>query len=84
MTHFTAKKQLARFIGDGRDRGITAPAGTEVLDNQDKTGNLGAYYCFNSGPWHADGEIARGVLGRRSAAFGYTSAFATTCLNRTR
>jgi len=45
------------------------PSALEILDNRDKTSTYGAYYAFNEGPWHADAEVATGLLGRRNAVF---------------
>jgi len=45
------------------------PSNLEIFDNKDKTSTYGAYYAFHSGPWHAETEVATGLLGRRNAAF---------------
>ncbi len=45
------------------------PSAADIYANKDKTSNLGAYYYFNSGPWHFDAEAATGVLGRRFDSF---------------
>lgn len=46
-----------------------APSKADIYDNKDKTSNLGAYYYFNSGPWHFDAEAATGLVGRRFDSF---------------
>lgn len=45
------------------------PTAQEIFDNKDKTSTYGAYYAFHQGPWHAETEIATGLLGRRNPAF---------------
>ncbi|MDE3244591.1 MAG: hypothetical protein KGN80_00775 [Acidobacteriota bacterium] len=50
--------------------GASAPTAAQVLDNKDKTTNLGAYYVFQSGAWHFDAEAITGALGRRNSTLG--------------
>lgn len=45
--------------------GPGAPTPEQVLAARDRTTNLGAYYDFTRGPWHADAEFATGRVGRR-------------------
>lgn len=45
--------------------GLPVPA-AEILDNKDKTTNLGGYYAFDSATWHASAEAITGLLGRRN------------------
>lgn len=42
-----------------------APTAQQVLDNKDKTTNLGAYYVFQNADFHASAEYITGLLGRR-------------------
>jgi len=49
------------------------PTALDIFDNKDKTSTYGAYYVFNHGPWHADAELATGLLGRRNPAFLVTA-----------
>jgi len=46
-----------------------APTSADIFDNKDKTTTYGLYYAFNNGPWHADAEMATGLIGRRGASF---------------
>lgn len=62
--------------------GTGTPTAAEVIDNKDKTTNLGAFYYFNSGPWHADVEVAKGLLGRRFASVGAAGAAARQHLDQ--
>ncbi len=43
------------------------PTTQQVLDNKDKTTNLGAYYVFQNADWHLSAEYITGLLGRRNA-----------------
>ena len=45
------------------------PSNLDIFDNKDKTSTYGAYYVFHQGPWHAEAEVATGLLGRRNASF---------------
>jgi len=53
--------------------GTNAPTSVEVLDNKDKTSNLGAFYRFQNNRIHVCAELITGVLGRRYPSIG-TSA----------
>lgn len=46
--------------------GVTAQ---DVYDNRDKTTSYGAFYIYDNGTWHFDGEAITGLLGRRFSAF---------------
>ncbi len=46
------------------------PSSTQVLDNKDKTSNMGAFYVYHDGTWHFDLEVMTGLLGRRNASLG--------------
>lgn len=50
--------------------GTSAPTSAEVLDNKDKTQQYGAFYVFDNGTWHFDGEVANGKLGRLAPSLG--------------
>jgi hypothetical protein len=41
------------------------PTAADILDNKDKTTNIGAYYVLQTGPWHLSAEYMTGLLGRR-------------------
>lgn len=49
----------------GTFAGPTAPAAAQVIDNKDKTTNLGVYYMYDTDTWHAAAEVTTGLLGRR-------------------
>jgi Phosphate-selective porin O and P len=46
--------------------GIDTPTTAEILDNKDKTTNIGAFYVFQSGPWQLSAEYITGLIGRRA------------------
>ncbi|MDP1832593.1 MAG: hypothetical protein Q8K67_11085 [Geothrix sp.] len=46
---------------------VNAPTSTQILDNKDKTTNLGAYYVYETSKWQASAEVITGLLGRRNA-----------------
>lgn len=46
------------------------PAAQAVLDNRDKTSNLGAFYAYRQGPWRLEAEFITGLLGRRYPSVG--------------
>lgn len=52
------------------------PSAQGVLDNRDKTSNLGAFYAYRQGPWRLEAELITGVLGRRYASVGTTASSA--------
>ena len=45
--------------------GPNAPTSARILDNKDKTTNMGVYYVFDTDQWHADVDVMTGLLGRR-------------------
>jgi hypothetical protein len=45
------------------------PSNSDIFDNKDETSTYGAYYVFHRGPWHAETEVATGLLGRRNVSF---------------
>jgi hypothetical protein len=55
----------------GTFAGVDAPSAAQVIDNKDKTTNLGAYYVYDTAQWNASVEVTTGLLGRR-----YPSVFA--------
>lgn len=50
--------------------GVSVPTTPQVLDNKDKTTNMGAYYTFKSGGLQASAEYLTGLLGRRAPSVG--------------
>jgi len=50
--------------------GSSAPTSAEILDNKDKTRNLGIYYAFENARWIAQVESITGLLGRRFPSVG--------------
>lgn len=44
---------------------VGAPSAAQIRDNKDKTTIQGLYYAFDNATWHADAEVATGLLGRR-------------------
>lgn len=50
-----------------------APSRAAILDNKDKTTNLGAYYRFTQGGFQADAEVVTGLVGRRFATLAATA-----------
>lgn len=53
---------------------ITPPTAQAVLDNQDKTSNLGVYYDFRNATWIFTVEAMTGLLGRRFSTVGSAGA----------
>ncbi len=49
----------------GTFAGVNAPDAAAVLDNKDKTTNLGAYYLYDTAHWQGAMEVTTGLLGRR-------------------
>jgi len=45
-----------------------------VIDNGDKTNNIGAYYRYQTKALHASVEVIQGVLGRRYPSLGVANA----------
>jgi len=58
--------------------GANGPTAATILDNKDKTTNLGAYYAFDNGTWIAQAEAITGLLGRRFPSVGIADTAATT------
>ena len=52
------------------------PSAQAVLDNRDKTSNLGAFYAYRQGPWRLEAEFITGVLGRRYPSVGIAAGSA--------
>jgi hypothetical protein len=50
--------------------GTYSPANAEILDNKDKTTNLGVYYVLDNEHWIAQFEAVTGLLGRRYPSVG--------------
>jgi hypothetical protein len=50
--------------------GANAPTSAQVLDNKDKTQQYGAFYVYDNGTWHFDGEVSNGKLGRMFPSVG--------------
>ena len=50
----------------GTFTGVNAPSAVAVLDNKDKTTNIGAYYLYDTSQWQGGVELTTGLLGRRS------------------
>lgn len=44
------------------------PGAAAVIDNKDKTSNLGVFYGFKAGAWRAEAEYLTGLVGRRFAS----------------
>ncbi len=49
------------------------PSAADIIDNKDKTTNMGVYYVYDTAKWHADVDVMTGLLGRR-----YPTVFSTT------
>jgi hypothetical protein len=63
--------------------GVGAPSATQILDNKDKTTDLGAYYVYDTARWHADADVMTGLLGRRyPTVFNATSNVAREYLGQ--
>ena len=50
--------------------GANAPSATEILDKKDETQQYGAFYVYDDGTWHFDGEILNAKLGRLFPSVG--------------
>lgn len=50
--------------------GTAGPSNQEILDNKDKTSNIGGYYAFDNGTWIGQAEAITGLLGRRFPSVG--------------
>jgi hypothetical protein len=46
--------------------GLATVTPAQILDNKDRTTNLGAYYAFDNATWHGSAEAITGLLGRRN------------------
>jgi hypothetical protein len=66
----------------GTFTGATAPSAAQVLDNKDKSTNLGAYYMFDTDRWNATAEVSTGLLGRRYPALFAAGTAAGTAATR--
>ena len=53
--------------------GSSAPTAAAVLDNKDKTTNMGAFYVYQDEAWHFSAEFITGKLGRRFASVTTTT-----------
>lgn len=65
VTH--AKDNGTLVAGTAAAWGANAPSAAQILDNKDKTTNLGAYYVYETSQWQASAEVITGLLGRRNA-----------------
>ncbi len=50
--------------------GANAPAATDTLDKKDQTQQYGAFYVYDDGTWHVDGEVVNAKLGRLFPSVG--------------
>lgn len=50
--------------------GTSAPTASDVLDNKDKTTNMGGYYVYQADGLHVSAEYITGLLGRRNPSMG--------------
>ncbi len=53
--------------------GTNAPTAAAVLDNKDKTTNMGVFYVYQDEAWHFSAEYITGKLGRRFASVTTTT-----------
>ncbi len=58
------------FAGDA----AALPTAAQVLDNKDKTTNMGAFYVYQDSTWLLSAEVMTGLLGRRFASVGTSGA----------
>ena len=58
------------------------PTATQILDNKDKTTNLGAFYVYQDSTWLLSAEVMTGMLGRRFASVGTAGAAARQHLDQ--
>ncbi len=58
------------FVGDA----AALPTAAQILDNKDKTSNMGAFYVYQDSTWLLSAEVMTGLLGRRFASVGATGA----------
>jgi len=66
----------------GTFAGAAAPTATQVLDNKDKTTNLGVYYVYDTAQWNASVEVTTGLLGRRYPSVFVAGTAAGTAAGR--
>lgn len=50
--------------------GTAGPTSADILDNKDKTSNLGAFYSYRDHGWRLEAEYITGLVGRRFASVG--------------
>lgn len=58
------------------------PTAVQILDNKDKTTNMGAFYVYQDTTWLVSAELMTGLLGRRFASVGATGAAARQHLDQ--
>ena len=58
-------KDVGLVAGTTAAWGAGAPTAAQILDNKDKTTNMGAFYVYDTAKWHADVDVMTGLLGRR-------------------
>ncbi len=58
------------------------PAAAQILDNKDKTTNMGAFYVYQDDTWLLSAEAMTGLLGRRFASVGTAGAAARQHLDQ--
>lgn len=66
-----------RYTGDSN----LPPSSVDILDNNDKTNQVGAYYRFQNDSFHASAELITGLIGRLYPSV-FTSANQTISSNR--
>ncbi len=62
--------------------GASFPSSTQVLDNKDKTTNIGAYYVYDTAHWNGSVEVTTGLLGRRYPSVFVAGTAAGTAAGR--
>lgn len=62
------KGALAAKTFNGATASLPTPA--QILDNKDKTTNMGAFYVYRGSTWLLSAEVMTGLLGRRFASVG--------------
>lgn len=50
--------------------GTNTPSATQITDNKDQTQQYGAFYVYDDGTWHFDGEVMNAKLGRLFPSVG--------------
>jgi hypothetical protein len=66
----------------GTFTGVNAPDAAAVLDNKDKTTNIGAYYVYDTSQWQGAVEVTTGLLGRRYPSVFVAGTAAGTAAQR--